>query len=673
MIDRSLVSTSIRISALALAFAVLAVSASAATYLVTSPFDSDPSFPSPGTLRYAIQQAEANPGPDTIYFDVIGPCNPCDVAVLNHIRITSEITIDGLDQIRIYDAGGDDITFEVYVPAVLTLRSIWLFGGAGAGSGVRNVSGSVTIENSTISNYFSSGVQNFQNGQMAIIGTTLAENQANNSLTGGGISNSGMLSVVNSTVSGNQSQRLGGGIYNNGALSVRNSTIANNRCNVDTFNYTGGGIYSSVNGIETLQNTIVIGNTAETIGNSEVPDDISGVIESYSNVLVGNPGTAGQMVDGTNGSIIGSMNGTQLLPPSEVIGALAENGGPTKTHALVGGSPAIDAGDTALAVGFDGTTALATDQRGSGFPRVVGPSVDIGAWEGEPNVAPEILNFAASGPISEGGTVTVSGAISDGNAGDTFGGQIDWGDGTTDTLGNLGVGAFVLTHTYADNDADSVYTVEMNINDIGFFASASANVTVNNLAPVLSNVTTNPAAPIIVGSSFNLTGHVSDPGGDLISDIEINWGDGQVQHPVANPALTAFGFPHTYAAAGDYTITVTFTDDEGAESSAMVNVTVTLPPPPAAPTLLRVDSISKDRMTIEWTDNSNNEDGFAIESCRNKGCSVYREIGRVGANVTEFTDVNLIANTQYYYRVRAFNLGGFSAYSNKTTGKTLRK
>jgi hypothetical protein len=78
-------------------------------------------------------------------------------------------------------------------------------------------------------------------------------------------------------------------------------------------------------------------------------------------------------------------------------------------------------------------------------------------------------------------------------------------------------------------------------------------------------------------------------------------------------------------------------------------------------------------MTIEWTDNSDNEDGFAIESCRNKGCSVYREIGRVGPDVTEFTDLNLLPNTQYYYRVRAFNLGGFSEYSNKAAGKTLRK
>jgi hypothetical protein len=672
MITKSHLSACIRTLAFVLGFTFMSISASAATYLVTSPFDSDPSAPSPGTLRYAIQEAEVNPGPDTIYFDVIGPC-PCDVAVLNNIRITSEITIDGLGQIRIYDAGGDAMTFDVYVPAVLTLRRISLFGGAGAGSAVVNASGSVTIENSAISNYFSSGLRN-GNGQMAILGTTITENDAFNSLVGGGIWNSGTLTIVNSTISGNQSQRLGGGIYNNGSLTVRNSTIANNRCNVDTFDYTGGGIYSSTNGIETLHNTIVIGNVAESVGNLDVPDDVSGgPIESYSNVVVGNPGTAGQMVDGANGSIIGSVNGTQLLPASEVIGALAENGGPTKTHALVAGSPAIDAGSTVLAVGPDGTTPLSTDQRGSGFPRVVGSSVDIGAWEGEPNVAPEILNFAASGPISEGGTVTITGTISDGNAGDTFGGQIDWGDGHTEVLGNLSVGDFQLTHTYADNDADGVYTVELNINDIGFFASETTTVTVNNLAPVLSNVATNPASPIIVGSSFDLTGQVSDPGGDLISDIEINWGDGQTQHPAANPALTAFGFPHTYTTAGNYAITVTFTDDEGAESSAIVNVTVTLPPPPAAPTLLRVDSISMDRMTIQWSDNSNNEDGFAIESCRNKGCSVYREIGRVGANVNTFTDVNLIANTQYYYRVRAFNLGGFSQYSNKATGKTLRK
>ena len=120
-------------------------------------------------------------------------------------------------------------------------------------------------------------------------------------------------------------------------------------------------------------------------------------------------------------------------------------------------------------------------------------------------------------------------------------------------------------------------------------------------------------------------------------------------------------------------VKVKLVDDDGGSSTQELTISVALPEPPAAPTLLRVDSISRDRMTVVWTDNSNNEDGFAIESCRNKGCSVFREIGRVGADVSTFTDVALIANTQYYYRVRAFNDGGFSTSSNTASGKTLRK
>ena len=88
--------------------------------------------------------------------------------------------------------------------------------------------------------------------------------------------------------------------------------------------------------------------------------------------LIGTGGSGG-LVNGVNGNLVG------VADPG--LGTLANNGGSIETISLLPGSPAIDAGSVAWA--FDPTTyqPLATDQRGTGFPRFVGKSVDIGAFE----------------------------------------------------------------------------------------------------------------------------------------------------------------------------------------------------------------------------------------------------------------------------------------------------
>ena len=74
-----------------------------------------------------------------------------------------------------------------------------------------------------------------------------------------------------------------------------------------------------------------------------------------------------------------SVIGPDVAP---LLGPLAFNGGPTQTHALLPGSPAIDAGSNALAVDFGfPENPLVSDQRGDGFDRIVSGTVDIGAFE----------------------------------------------------------------------------------------------------------------------------------------------------------------------------------------------------------------------------------------------------------------------------------------------------
>ena len=76
-------------------------------------------------------------------------------------------------------------------------------------------------------------------------------------------------------------------------------------------------------------------------------------------------------------------------------------------------------------------------------------------------------------------------------------------------------------------------------------------------------------------------------------------------------------------------------------------------------------------LTLSWTDNSDNEAGFAIERSPGTGSPVWAEVGRVAANVTTFKDEGLPPSTAFSYRVRAFNAGGYSQYAGPVTGTTL--
>jgi tartrate-resistant acid phosphatase type 5 len=86
--------------------------------------------------------------------------------------------------------------------------------------------------------------------------------------------------------------------------------------------------------------------------------------------------------------------------------------------------------------------------------------------------------------------------------------------------------------------------------------------------------------------------------------------------------------------------------------------------PLGAPINLTATSSSGTQVNLLWTDTANNEDGFRIERCQNAGCTNFAEIAQVGTNVTTYSDGGRAPETTYVYRLRAFNSGGASGYSN---------
>ena len=99
--------------------------------------------------------------------------------------------------------------------------------------------------------------------------------------------------------------------------------------------------------------------------------------------------------------------------------------------------------------------------------------------------------------------------------------------------------------------------------------------------------------------------------------------------------------------------------------------TGTTPQPPAAPTGLTATPFNANEIDLAWTDTSGNEAGFKIERCQGVGCSNFVQIATVGANVKIYWDTGLSASTTYTYRVRAYNAGGNSDYSNTASATTL--
>ena len=265
-------------------------------------------------------------------------------------------TIDGqaINNVRAFLIG--DNTNATIQNIVITRSNNVSGGGSDTGGAITVLGGTLTVRGSTLSNNQGAlgGAISNSLGDVTVITSTLTNNQAIGVIgLGGAIFNAGSttptatLTVINSTLSGNQSSGRGGGVYNSpdSVGNLNNSTLSGNQATDG-----GGGIANSPDATLTLNNTIV--------ANSVNGDCLStgGTINAEYSLIE----EALTCVNGTNSN---NLTGDPNLGP------LQNNGGPTQTRALLAGSPAIDAGDT----------SQATDQRGQ--PRPFGLADDIGAFE----------------------------------------------------------------------------------------------------------------------------------------------------------------------------------------------------------------------------------------------------------------------------------------------------
>jgi CSLREA domain-containing protein len=352
-------------AAVAAAVALLAPAlADAATIKVTATADEFNASPGGCSLREAVWSADNDsvqsaPGcaagsgedriavPGGIYELAVGGSGEQGSAA-GDLDLTAPVTIERVGGGRvIVDGKGIDRVFEINTAAGngVTISGITVQGGhaagpadttpRGAGGGILVLRGGLTLTDSTVYG-------------------NLADSW------GGGIEvrSTGSINVVNTTISGNRAGHDGGGLDNSGGVTTMlDVTVTANVADSEQ-NYPGGGGIGNFGGTTTLRSTIVAGNTERRAQTPDCFNFSGGTLASLGQTLIGS----------TKGCDFTSAAG-DLSGADPKLGPLADNGGPTPTHALLAGSAALNTG----------SGCAKTDQRG--VPRTAGGACDIGAYE----------------------------------------------------------------------------------------------------------------------------------------------------------------------------------------------------------------------------------------------------------------------------------------------------
>lgn len=430
-----------------------------------------------GSLRTAITNANNARSSSTIVISATGTI--ALTAALPPVGFPLTINGPGADKLTIQ--GSPEVAPVLTSNATLSVAGVTITGGSNGGNnggGIAMMSGPLTLLNSTIAGNTAAlggGIYS-ASGELVILNSTISGNTGTGAIYGGSdisVVNStiadnhgtaivspgagAMLSIESSTISGNTGRagEIGGIQLQAGSADIHNTTFSGNTGAM------GGDFWASSNGVAmTLTSVTAAGGSAPAL----LLDHTATVM--LRNTVLAGPGArcSGNSVT-SQGHNLSSDTTCNLAQPTDkqgvdpMLGPLAANGGATRTHAPLAGSPAVNAGD--------GTGIGAKDQRG--LPRVQFAVVDIGAVEVS---EPMVVTQPAPQTVAEGDMFTLSVAAMNQNSASPL--KYQWRkDGTA----IAGATSATFTNPAAAVEDAGMYDV-MVINDGGGLLSMAAAVAV---------------------------------------------------------------------------------------------------------------------------------------------------------------------------------------------------
>ena len=513
---------------------------------------------SPCTLRAAVMEANTSDAPDT----VILPAGRYDLAAANRsLEVSGRLTLTGAGARSTTISGGEGFAHPVLFMGYGTTAQVsgvtitggnaqdWILSGGG---GVYNLGKLTLRESAVVGNNAADlgGGGIYSEGPLEILASTVAGNTTPQGAGGGVFQNNAPITVANSTISGNTAPGAGGGLVvgePNGVLKMTNSTVVSNASAA-----VGGGVLTFSSARATIENSIIWGNTSNDCDSATYG---GGATTSTGGNLSGDASCGFTGADD-------EQNADPLLGP------LRDNGGPTDTRALPGGSPAVDAG---LA-----SSCPAADQRGVARPQegdgAGAASCDAGAYELRPGgiVA---LDPAAQSVNEAAGTATVTVRRVAGSEGGTIGYATADGTGDAGAKAGSDYGAWGGTFEFGAGESSKTVTIPITQDDVDEGEAETLTVTLGD-----------PSSGFVIAAGGNRA-EVSIADDDAsklgVDDVTLPEGDaGQkdasftatLSTPNSRPVTTDYAtLDGTASAPSDYEArdgTVTF--DPGQTSKAVV-------------------------------------------------------------------------------------------------------
>ncbi len=313
---------------------------------------------------------------------------------------------ENTSNVSLADGGGGIYSSGTFTSVRSTMRNNWAWSGAA----IVNTGTFTSTWDRIVNNVAASEGGALKNlGTCASSYTTFDSNET--WAAGGAISNRGIYTSMNDIISNNWLNGEGGGIWNLHTFTATNTTIANNSSSIR-----GGGIltYTPL----TLNNCTVANNSSGWGGGLAIRAYGAHVEVNISNsILAGNSNgdffnsleLGGTLTINAGNTLVGDSSQSGITGITNVPGGyaaifgtniLADNGGPTKTIALIAGSPAINGGSNALV-----PAGVSTDQRGFG-PRINNGTVDVGAYESGAKEVPSLTVTTTSDTSTDTDSLT---------------------------------------------------------------------------------------------------------------------------------------------------------------------------------------------------------------------------------------------------------------------------